>query len=757
MPAPVHLPVRPPPGRDRLQRIAAALSPSAVMRGLRRDLALEMERGLLFLMLPLMIGAGAAGYFALSTEPDLSALLAGSFAFAGLLWLARRRHGTSLLLAGCLCILCGMVAARLETGRGAAVTTGSAVTTTLTGRIAAAELLEGGRMRLIVETSGSARPALRYLPERVRITTRMQARLPRAGDGFTGRVRLMPPPGPVRPGGYDFSFESHFDGTGAIGFVFGTPRIEASPNPDGLSAAIERIRHALAERIRARIQGQNGEIAAALVTGYKGSISDSNAEALRTSGLAHILAISGLHMALVAGTVAGGLRAIFAAFPAFAARHPVRKHAALAALLAVSAYLMLSGGAIATQRSYIMLAVMLLALHADRMALTMRNIAIAAVLILLWSPHEITGPGFQMSFAATAALVAAYAAVQQHRMAKGKGMAGGWAGSVLRPVAALLFTSIIAGAATGIYGAFHFQRYAPLGPVANLAAMPIVSLVVMPAALVAHLMILFDLDAPFFWLMGQGIGLVLRIAHETASRSGHDQTGLVPLPAMMLATIALIAATVLTTRLRLLALPFILAAGLAWRGADIPDGWISDDGKTLAIRIAEGSLAFNRTRISSFTRQNWTRAAGTGEVRRAAALKRGSLAALLAREATGKAARPLAGGFACDDQLCLAKAPRGWIVQTDDPETVRAACRTAILILYSKPSEAPRCGGRHMAVIVTARQLALEGSAAFRLNPHGKGVSIRHAINRPYRPWHRHRQWSRTARGLEEWKPEARD
>ena len=721
----------------------------AVVRALRRDLALEIDRGLLFLGLPLGFGAGAAVYFALKVEPDLSALLSGGAVLALFLWLARGRARLKLLLAAVLTVICGITAAKLEAGRGAAVTLGSAVTTTLTGRVAAAERLSGKRMRLIVETAGSSRPGLRYLPEKVRITTRVTDRLPEAGDGFRARVRLMPPPGPVRPGGYDFSFESHFDGVGATGFVLGKPEIIRQAGADGLPAMIGRLRHALAERIRARIPGQNGEIAVTLVTGHKGSISETNAEALRTSGLAHILAISGLHMALVAGTVAGGLRAIMAAFPGFAARHPVRKHAALAALLAVTGYLLISGGAVATRRSYVMLAVMLVALYADRMALTMRNIAIAALVILALNPHEIVGPGFQMSFAATAALVAAYAAVQQHRMALPAGRLPGPAGWALRVVAALLFTSAIAGAATGLYGAFHFQRYAPLGPVANLLAMPVVSLVVMPSALVAHLLIPFDLDGIFFRLMGEGIGLVLQIARTVSARTTDDGTGMLPAATLLLATAGLILLTVLTTRLRLVALPFFLAAGLTYKGADVPDGWIADDGKTLALRGADASLSFNRNRISGFLRENWSRAAGAKAVLSAKSHSGGSLMQLLEKAPKGERA-----GFTCDERLCMAAVKGGWIVQTGDPDVVRQACASARLILYSKPSGAPRCSDRRAALVVTARDLALSGSAAFRLNRKGRGVTVEYAISRPYRPWHSHRQWSRAARGLDEWKPD---
>ncbi|WP_133122815.1 ComEC/Rec2 family competence protein [Zhengella mangrovi] len=734
--------------RRRSVRIAGTSFPAAVLRALEQ----ERERGVLFLLMPLLSGSGAAAYYALSFEPDLSALLAGLAAMAVLYRLASARDALRLVLAGMALTIGGMTVAKLEVLRGPAEIAGSAVSTRLAGRIVEAEPLASGRVRLVIATTGSARPRLSHLPATVRITAPARVATARAGDRFSGRVRLLPPPGPVRPGGYDYSFESYFDGYGATGFVLGTPRIQTAGEGIGLAERVERLRHALAERIRQRIGGQEGVIAAALVTGFKGEIDPAAAEDLRLSGLAHILSISGLHMALVAGTMAGGLRALFAVFPVFSARHPVRKFSAWAALLAVTAYLLVSGGAIATRRSYVMLAVMLLALSLDRAALTMRNIAIAALLILCWSPHEIAGPGFQMSFAATAALVAAYNTLQQARGGRRHRLSGGMAGRFAGAVSGLLFTSLVAGSATGLYAAYHFQRFAPLGTVANLLAMPVVSLLVMPSALVAHLLIPFGLDGPVFRLMGVGVHAVMSIAHGIATWSGDGETGTVPRSAMILASLGLAAATILTTRLRLLSVPLAVAALVLLRAGDLPDGWISEDGKTIAVRTESGALAFNRKRISGFLKENWGRAAGTQEITRAATVPAKTFLRALARlDDAG------AGRFACTRRSCFIRTADTMIVQTDDRAIAERACGRAALVVYRRATDRPACPEASPTRLLTLRDLAIRGAASFRLpSPGATDVILRHAVSKPYRPWHQYRTWSRAARGLKTRSPTKR-
>ncbi|MCC0029053.1 MAG: ComEC/Rec2 family competence protein [Brucellaceae bacterium] len=360
----------------------------------------------------------------------------------------------------------------------------------------------------------------------------------RAGDHVEGRVRLLPHGGPALPGGYDFAYHGYYDGIGANGFVLGSLRRTAvQPPRDAMARARDTI-HNLRQTVAARIvqvagTGDPGTIAAALVSGMTDPISEEGANVLRRTGLAHILSISGLHMALVAGIFLAGLRALAALFPGFSSRHPVKKYAAAGALAGAFAYLHLAGGSVATQRSFVMLAVMLLALLFDRSALTMRNLAVAAMVVLVISPHEIAGPSFQMSFAATAALIAVYGALAHWREARTR---RAWRGGLLRRgmrllvigIGALALTALIGGSATALYAAYHFHAVAPLGLVTNVLAMPLVSFVVMPAGVAGTLAMPFGLDAPFFAAMGWGTARVLDIARWVDTLSGPGITGIVP-------------------------------------------------------------------------------------------------------------------------------------------------------------------------------------------------------------------------------------
>ena len=237
---------------------------------------------------------------------------------------------------------------------------------------------------------------------------------------MTGLVRLLPPSGPVRPDSYDFSFESYFDGIGASGFFLRGPELRwtvrsraAQPRVSSRPSSV--CATALPTVSASRIGGAEGEIAAALVVGVRAGIPRGGERgAAPRRPLSHHLDFGPAYGA-GGGTIMGLLRVGFAFFPDFSSRRPVKKYAAAAAIVGLAVYLFISGAEVAAQRSFIMLAVMLTALLFDRAALTMRNLAISAMVVIVVSPHEVAGPSFQMSFAATAALVGAYAGWSDYR------------------------------------------------------------------------------------------------------------------------------------------------------------------------------------------------------------------------------------------------------------------------------------------------------------------------------------------------------
>jgi ComEC/Rec2-related protein len=739
----------------------------------RAAIDVERDRGAGFLFLPVLLALGAAFYWTLPVEPGFPLLGALAIA-AAVLRLSTAEGGTARLVAtAALLVALGALAGKIETWRAGTAMLGSEIPTMLTGRVAAIERQASGRVRLTIDVESTARPTLRYAPQRVRLSARAIPATLAPGDGVAGYARLFPPSGPARPHGYDFAFESYMDGIGATGFFLSNPvEAELTAEPGwraGLVARVGRMREAISARIMERVGGAEGAIAAALIAGTRAGIPEEVNEDLRKTGLAHVLSISGLHMALVAGTVMLTLRFLFALAPGFASRRPVKKYAAVAALMAASYYLVICGAAVAAQRSFIMIAVMLVALLFDRSALTMRNLAISAMIVIAVAPHEVVGPSFQMSFAATGALIAAYAAWSERRLrrparanwsrdrampsamlAKGLGYAGGIAA-----------TSLIAGTATALYGVWHFHRASPLGLAANLLAMPVVSLVVMPSAVLAGVLMPFGLDGPALDLMGWGIGMMMAIARWLADMSPIDAVGAIPASAVLTLTVALVLATVLTTWLRVLALPLLVVGIGIIATRDLPELFVSDDGRLVALRMGNGDLAVNRTRPSDFVTGIWKGAAMAGAVVRPVMADDGPPGPDDSARASLFSNLQPDTPFTCTGKTCAARHADGALVVWLG-EGIPAAdhCGVAAVLVLEDATVAAPCPVASSTTVFTRRDLARRGSAEGTFAAPGEGrpalATMRRAIAEPFRPWHAHRRFSREARGLPPYRPEDR-
>ena len=638
---------------------------------LKAALEEESGRGTAFLLMPVLMGIGVFLYFTAPVEPAWPLLVIAVAVLACVAWLVRARPTRLAACAAVLLVLAGIVAGKVETWRAGTRLLAGEVTTRLTGRVIAVERLASGRTRLTLAVTETERPALRSMPARLRVSAR---RLPpgiRAGSLVQGLARIRPPAGPVEPGAYDFSFGAYFDGLGGSGFFIRDPVLlpEAGPPPDllaRLAAKASTARDALADRIRSRIGGPEGEIAAALLIGVRAGIPEPVNEALRRTGLAHVLSISGLHMALVAATVMGTVRVGMALVPGLASRWPVKKLAAGVALAATALYLAVSGVAVAAERSFVMLAVMLVAVMVDRAALTMRSLAIASLIILARAPHEAMGPSLQMSFAATAALIGAYGIWAERVGTRADRPAAGGPSLARRTVRAfarhaggLALTTLIAGTATTIFAVHHFERVAPLSLPANLVAMPIVSMVVMPAAVTALVAMPLGLDGLPLAVMGKGLTAMLAVAGWFSDLTPLDAAGPAPAGAVALFAAALVAATVFAGRLRLLAVPLV-AAALAWLALrTTPDILVTEDARLVAFRLADGRLAVNRSRPPAFALENWQRTFLASGVARPI---RRATTDLPPNDARLPGAGTAASGFACSDGLCLGRHPSGALI-----------------------------------------------------------------------------------------------
>ena len=716
--------------------------------------SLEMDRGICFVLVPVFMAVGALSYFSMSHEPGFVQIAAVAAALAVCLFGLRSRPALFSALAAMLFCILGALSAKVETWRAGTRMLGGEVTTQLTGRVVEIERMATGRVRLTIDVTGTARPLLRYAPDRVRVSARAIAGGVTVGEVVTGLVRLMPPSGPVRPGSYDFSFESYFDGIGASGFFLRGPEPVSStaalPWTTEFRGAVERVRYSMAAHISGQIGGAEGEIAAALVVGVRAGIPEDVNEALRRAGIYHIISISGLHMALVAGTIMALLRAGFALFPDFSSRHAVKKYAAAIALVGLSGYLFVSGAEVAAQRSFIMFAVMLVAVLFDRAALTMRNLAIAAIIVLAVSPHEVVGPSFQMSFAATAALIGAYAAWSDRRASRPSSspVSRSWPRRVLYMLVTasvgLAVTSVVAGAATAIYASWHFQQMPSLGLLTNLTAMPIVSIIVMPFAVLGTLAMPLGLDGPFFYVMGQGLFATVAISRWFAERSPIDAVGLVAPVSVIILTTALIVATITSTRLRVAAIPLALIGLLFLLDRPKPDLFVSEDGRLVGLDLGGGRIAANRARPNEFTIENWKRAIRAEEILRPVGVEGTSVGH--ARSDAAPAGPAPVAGFICAGGLCSAGHPVGVVVvHALDAQAALDACASAHIVIIEDASAKDVCRWKDVLVI-SGRDLALHGSAEVTISD--RAFYLRYAITRPYRPWHEHRRFSRSARGL---------
>lgn len=580
----------------------------------------ERAHGHAFLALPVLIGLGAALWFAMPSEPP-AALLSVAFLFslgsAFILPVTYGRLRTALLIA--VLLMAGMLLASFEDWRRSTVVLDQPVTTVVTGIVEMREPSGEGRWRYVLALESTQSPQLRRQPTRITLLSRTRQPAFNIGERITGRARISPPSGPALPGLVDFAFSSYYDGIGAIGFFYGAPKLMAGAVVETWAQRLERTvfawRSTIASRIRAIVPGDPGAFAAAIVTDERRAISAETTEALRVSGLAHIVAISGLNMALAAGIFFIGMRSLLALLPGFAQAFPVKKLAAAAALLMATGYYLISGFGVSAERAYIMMAIMLAAVFFDRPSISLRNVALAALVVLVVSPSEILGPSFQMSFAATVALVAGYSAWS--RRAAAQDGETPWRPAALKPVLAIghlvggvFATSLIGGLSTAIFSIDHFHRLSTYGLAANLAAMPLVSFIVMPFGLIGMLLMPFGLDGFFLEVMGIGLKGVIIVAKTVAAWGGDVAIGRQPSWFLPIATAGFLMLTLLRTRLHLMGLPLLaLAIFLSWQAAHDPppDFLVSEDGGLVAL-LGNQQVATNRARPPGFIYSQWRHA-----------------------------------------------------------------------------------------------------------------------------------------------------
>ena len=619
--------------------------------------------------LPVAFGAGIGVYFALPFEPPLWAAPAAFAPAAAAAWLARRRLSLAFALWLAALAAAGAGAAALRTAHVAApILAWEHGPAELRGEVVSVERRPAG-YRVVVAVDGIDRLPAEERPERVRLNLRTGAPPP-PGRSIAVRAVLLPPPAPAAPGGFDFGRALYFQRIGAVGYAVGPPR-GGEAEEDAAPRRLEALRLGIAERIEAAMTGgreddpewrRRARIAAALLTGLRGGIDETVLAWLRDSGLAHLLAISGLHLGLVAGLVFFSVRLGLALVEPLALGRPIKKWAAGAALAAAFGYLLLTGATIPTQRAFVMTGMVLAAVMLDREPLTMRPVAWAAFLVLAWRPESLVGASFQMSFAAVVALVAFYEAARERGLRRADPDR-----RRPRPVVYLggvVATTLVASLATAPFSAWHFNRVAAFGLAANLVAVPATAMWIMPCGLLALLLMPFGLEAPALDAMGWGIAVVVGVAEWGAGLPW--AAALTPAaPPWALACVALGGLWLAIRRgpPRLWGLAGI-AAGLAVAAAARgPDVLVNDEGTLFAARTPEGGLAVSSNRADRFAARNWLRRAGEAE-----------------------AAPWPPGGMACDSLGCL-YAPEGGprAALVFDARALAEDCAAADVVVSAEP------------------------------------------------------------------------
>ncbi|MEP3786524.1 ComEC/Rec2 family competence protein [Ascidiaceihabitans sp.] len=559
------------------------------------------QRGHLFAWVPVCLAIGIGAFFSLRFEPSLGVI--GSVgmigAFAATWGWHKRALGSPLAIA--LFIICaGFVGAAWRAHSVAGPILGWRYYGAIEGRVIAMDRSSSDAVRLTLDAVTLDDVSPRRTPLRVRISLHGDAAfgvtaLPGMRIMTTGH--LSPPGGPVEPGGFNFQRHAWFGQLGAVGYTRVPLVAIKAPKRGDMSLMIFRLRMAISARVQQTLPGDVGGFAAAVTTGDRSALSKEALNDLRASNTAHLIAISGLHMGLLSGFVFALLRIVIALIQPLALRISARKWAAGGALCVAAVYLALSGGNVSTERAFIMVAVALTAVMCDRRAISLRAVAMAAIIVLVLQPEAMLGPGFQMSFAATTALVAVFGWMRDAQIKIGPD----WA----QPVVGVVLSSAIAGLATAPIGAAHFNAVAHYGLVANLLSVPLMGMIVIPAAVFAALLAPFGLESLGLWVMGLGLQWILGVADWVAALDGARGYVAGPgpwvLPVMALGGCMVI---IWHGRLRWLgAVPVILAFAM-WGGAQRPTALIADNGSLVGV-MTDAGRALSKAKGAGFVARNW--------------------------------------------------------------------------------------------------------------------------------------------------------
>lgn len=675
--------------------------------------AVFAERDRLPLWVPVLLATGIGLYFTLPAEPSSPWPAVAALAmFSGWAWFRRRSIAMRLIGIMGLLIVTGFLAAMFRTQSvEAPVLRKPLFFREVEGRIDDLRIREKGE-QLILSQPSIEGVQERTTPARISVSLRKIVPELDIGDRIRVKAMLFPPPTPAYPEGYDFARGFYYDRLGAVGFSPYAPEVVAPAGIGSFEVWLNDVRFRLAGRIQAGMAPENGPVASALMVGEESAVTEEVKESMRDSGLYHVLSISGLHMSLAVGLVYLAVRFLLSLYMPLALRLPVKKIAAAVGLLSALAYLLLAGYPVPAVRSFVMVACVLVAVLFDRRGISLYSLAWAATLILLAQPESLLGASFQLSFAATLAIIALYERYSALLYTPGRGIVRTFGTYFI----GLLFTSLAATLATTPLVIYHFNRFTLWGIIANTLMVPLASFWIMPAAVLAFLAMPFGLEAWPLAALDRGIGLMLDGSKWFAGLPYANFS----LPSPTFAGFLMIVFGGLwlclwQKRWRLIGIPVAVAGLLTLLLYKPYDIWISDDASKVMVRMESGEFLFLRGRATGFEAEAWLRAAGSEKALTLADMKQ----------------RPDAPR--CDKDVCVMELRGVRLAVAQRKKLGEALCREKADVIIAQDVRVEEgCAGASR--VYDLRALDRSGAVGIRIT--AQGLEIHTASeHRGKRPW----------------------
>ena len=577
---------------------------------------LTEEQSRWFLWTPVLFALGIGLYFALPYEPSKWWSLAVFELILLSAWIWRFKPGRLWFLLGLALAVLGFINIQMKTlylARQPVIA--EEQTDYIRGRIVRVEHNMKGKPRLVLDSIKNFDGAEIAGPVKITLRDKMQEW--KAGQCVETVAKIMPLPKPAIVGGYQFDRKAFYAGIKGNGYAVASVQPLDCDEKAGIGlwfdSRINDIRQKMVAHVKAVLPGDEAGITAAIMAGDRSGIRQKITHDYRDAGLAHFLSISGLHMSMLAGLMFFFIRLVAALIPPLALRYDAKKISAVFAIFLSAFYLLISGAEVPTQRAFIMTFIVLLGVLFDRRAISMRTIALAALLVLVISPQALIGASFQMSFAAVVALIAFYekyaGCLNRFLCGDGKRQQSRMAAIVKLVwvyIAGIVVSDLVASLATLPFAVYHFNRIAVYTTAGNFLAGPVIGLVIMPFMLLSMLLMPFGLDVWTLKVTGWGVELVNQITAWVASwpNAGYQVLSM-PLWGLLLIVFGGLWLCLWERKWRRWGLIGIVCGGLSIFATKVPDVMINADADLMAVKDKQGELVILPSRGNYFDKQIW--------------------------------------------------------------------------------------------------------------------------------------------------------